>query len=810
MKISYHWLKEHIDTALPPEDVADILTRTGLEIDEHYPSGVDPDKLNGLLVGYVEAVEEHPNADKLQLTKVDIGAEELLPIVCGAPNVESGQKVIVAPPGTTVHPLEGEPLKIKKTKIRGELSQGMICSAAEIGTSEDREGIMVLDPKRSVGSPVKELFQDEGDHLFEIDITPNRADAISVLGVARDLDAYLKVHEGRSDRKKLPEPDLPKIGAHQVPIEVQVKDEKACPRYCGLSISGVTVAPSPKWLQDKLKSIGAEPINNVVDVTNYVLHDIGQPLHAFDARAVKGKQVFVQKLPSGTPFKTLDGEERKLDGSELMICNGEREGMCMAGVLGGSASGVDEGTSELFLESASFDRGTIRRGSSRHGISTEASFRFERGVDPEITRYALERAASLILELAGGNIASELQDTRPEGFEWDRVPVDHDRIADQVGEAIEPERVRKILEALEMEFEKEDLVRIPPYRIDVSREADLLEEILRIHGYDRIELPGRLRASISHTSSPDRGKIRRKLSDMLAANGFTEIVSNSLVHSENAGALMDPDQEVRVLNPISSELDVLRQSLLHSGLPVMGHNIKRKETELRYFEFGKVYWKGAQGYAEEERLALYLSGRREPENWRNKNEALSYFDLKGCVLQTLDRLGVTDKLELGDRSSSYVREGASFALKTDAGRPLVHLGELTRDLAERWDIDQPVWVAEFRLETLFDAVRDRELSYEPLSKHLAVRKDMAFILDQGVRFEALRQKAFEAEHKLLKDIGLFDVYEGEKLGKGKKSYAMKFIFQDVHRTLEDKDIERAMESISTRFKEAFGAELRDH
>ncbi len=810
MNISFSWLKEHIDPGLTPDEVADILTRTGLEVDEHHSTGMDTQALEGLLVGYVETVEEHPNADKLVLTRVDVGNGSSLSIVCGAPNVEAGQKVIVAPPGTTVHPVKGEPFKIEKAKIRGEVSQGMICSASEIGISEDHEGIMVLDRSTQVGRAASELFQDDGDHLFEIDITPNRADAISVLGVARDLDAYLQVHEGRSCRKKLLTPELPKGDDRKLPIEVEVEDKNACPRYCGLSISGVKVAPSPQWLQDKLKSIGAEPINNVVDVTNYVLHDIGQPLHAFDASAVRGGKVIVGKLPSGTDFTTLDGEERKLDGRELMICNGDREGMCMAGLLGGSESGVGEGTSDIFLESAYFDPATIRRGGSAHGISTEASFRFERGVDPEITRFALERAASLILELAGGTVASEVQDTRPEGFEWQRIRIDHGRIAEQVGEAIEEEQVRKILEGLEMEYEEEDLVRVPPYRVDVTRQADLLEEILRIHGYDRIPLPDRFRASISHSSSRDMGKVRRKLSELLIANGFYEILSNSLVHSEKGGALMDPEQEVRILNPISSELDVLRQSLLHSGLPVLAHNIKRKESELRCFEFGKVYWRTEEGYKEEERLALYLSGRMEPENWRNRNQDLSYFDIKGQVLQVLERAGIADRTELRDHPFSFVREGASLVLKGEEEEPLVIFGELDPELGSQRDIEQPVWVAEFRLDPLFDAVMDRSIRYQPLSKQLPVRKDMAFILDKGVRFDALRLAAFEAEAELLREVGVFDVYEGEKLGKGKRSYAMKFIFHDEERTLEDKDIERAMERISTRFKEQFGAELRDH
>ncbi len=810
MKISYSWLKEHIDIDLSPEKVADILTRTGLEVDEHHPVGVDPEALEDLVVGYVEEVRDHPNADKLVLTKVDVGDEYSRPIVCGAPNVETGQKVIVALPGTTVYPLNADPMKIKKAKIRGEASEGMICSAAEIGASEDHEGILVLDSDPKVGSSVRKLFEGQGDHLFEIDITPNRADAISVLGTARDLDAYLQVHEGRSLRKGLETPELPDLGEEKLPIKVEVEDEKACPRYCGVSIKGVQVGPSPEWLQEKLKSIDAVPINNVVDVTNYILHDLGQPLHAFDASAIKGQKVRIGFLEGGTTFTTLDEEKRELDGSELMIADDERNGMCMAGVLGGVDSGVGEGTQDVFLESAYFDPGVIRRGSSRHGLSTEASFRFERGVDPEITRFALERAASLILELAGGELGSRVQDTHPQGFEWAKVSLDHERITEQVGERIDQERIHRILQALEMKVEEDHTVRVPPYREDVTREADLLEEILRIHGYDRIELPERMTASVSHRSEHDMGRVRRDLSEMLAGLGFHEIASNSLVHSQKAGEWHDPEQEVRILNPISSELDVLRQSLLHSALPVIAHNIKRKASDLQLFELGKVYWKADQGYEEEERLALYLTGQRSPENWRNDDEAFSFFDLKSYVERVLQRCGVLNKTELREETPPHLQDGVSLIRKGRDGELLVAFGTLDPDAVDFHDIGSPVLVAEFRVPVLFEAILERDLRYRPISKHLPVRKDMAFIVDKGQRFEELKRTAFEAEEKLLKEVELFDLYEGEKIGEGKRSYAMKFVFHDEEKTLEDQEIDGAMQRISDALYEHLGAELRDH
>ncbi|MFB6257124.1 MAG: phenylalanine--tRNA ligase subunit beta [Flavobacteriales bacterium] len=813
MKISYSWLQDHIDIERSPEELADILTRIGLEVDEHGPTGGDPEALEGLIVGKVNNVTEHPNADKLVLTKVDLGEKEV-PIVCGAPNVREGQKVVVAPPGSTVHPIRGDPFKIKKAKIRGELSEGMICSASEIGTGEDHEGIMVLDEEVNTGQPVRELFEDSGDHLFEIDITPNRADAISVLGVARDIDAYIQVHEELSLRKPLQETTLPKGDHQKLPIEVEVEDEEACPRYCGLSISGLRVEESPDWLQEKLKRIGAVPINNVVDVTNYVLHEIGQPLHAFDAAAIKGSKVIVGQNPAGTKFTTLDEEERELAGSELMICNGEKEGMCMAGILGGAHSGVSEGTETIFLESAYFDPATIRRSASRHGLSTEASFRFERGVDPEITRFALERAASLILEVAGGELSSEVKDTKPEGFEWARVDLEQERIAQQVGEPIGTGRILKILRALEMRVEEEGgtgiKVSIPPFRVDVTREADLLEEILRIHGYDRVGLPDRLWASVSQSSPFDVGKLRRTLAELLAAHGCYEIASNSLVDSDKGDGWHDPEREVRVLNPISSELDVLRQSMVHSALPVLAHNIKRKETELRLFEFGKVYWMGGSGYEEEERLALYMSGGREPENWRNRDEGLSYFDLKGAVHRVLERTGLLEQVELRGAERPHIREGGTYRSTGKPREELVEFGELDPDIREGWDIDQPVMLAEFRLGPLFAAMQEQELRYHALSKHLPVRKDMAFILDKGHRFDEVRRIAFEAENELLREVDVFDVYEGDKIGDGKVSYALKFIFHDEKKTLEDSEIEKAMERIGQALKQELGAELRDH
>ncbi len=545
-------------------------------------------------------------------------------------------------------------------------------------------------------------------------------------------------------------------------------------------------------------------------MTNYVLFELGQPLHAFDRSSIKGSKVIVGRLPKGSGFTTLDGLERPLDGDELMICNGEKAGMCMAGVLGGSDSGVDEETRDLFLESACFDPTTIRNGGFGHGISTEASFRFERGVDPEITRFALERAAALILQLAGGELASEISDTRPEGFEWAHVAFDHQRIAEQVGESIEKERVEGILKALEMEFEDEGTVRVPPYRVDVTREADLLEEILRIHGYDRIPLPDGINASISHTPPEDMGKVRRSLSELLASDGFHELLSNSLVHSEKGEQWHDEQREVRLKNPISSELDVLRQSLLHSALPVIAHNIKRKESELRFFEFGKVYWKGKDGYGEEERLGLYLTGRKDPENWRNRKDGYSFYDLKGFVQKILERCGVFDRVQLRQAERGELQEAFSFMLDEKKGIPLVDFGLLDPDIAKEEDIDQELRVAEFRLAPLFELMRERELHYRPISKHLPVRKDMAFIVDKGRRFEELRRTAFEAEQKLLQEVDLFDLYEGDRIGEGNRSYALKFIFHDPSRTLKDKDIEKAMQRISDSMKEELGAELRDH
>ncbi len=817
MKIAYDWLKQYLPVDPGAERISEILTNTGLEVDEEHPYESVPGGLAGLIVGEVKAVDPHPNADKLKVTRVNTGNGEDLKIICGAPNVAEGQKVIVAPVGTTLHPVSAEPFKIKKTKIRGEESRGMICAEDEIGLGEDHEGIVVLPEDARVGDPVRNYFEIHSDRIFEIDITPNRNDALSHLGVARDVHAYTKF-SGEGDPSGVRYPDVeafnPPSGEH--PIAVEIQDEKACPRYSGVVLEGLKVAPSPKWLRERLASIGLPSINNVVDITNFVLHETGQPLHAFDADKIRGGKVVVGHLEEGTKFKTLDEEERTLSADDLMICDAEG-GMCIAGVFGGAKSGVTEESTSVFLESACFDPSSIRRTSNRHGLSTDASFRFERGTDPNQTLYALKRAALMIAEVAGGRIASPVTDHYPKPLEPRTIDFRLDRCDTLVGMTIERDTIRTILKALDIGIKERSenvwLLTIPTYRLDVTRESDVVEELLRIYGFNRIPMAEQVHATLSYAPFPDKDKIRRQLAGLLTGNGFHEIVSNPLARSSDIEAAeaetLSTDRNVPVLNPISSELDTMRQTMLFHGLEAIAHNLNRKETDLKLFESGTVYQqKGPGQYLEGERLALFMTVRREPESWRGHDDKASFYDMKAAVRNVLMRVGLWEHAEAGPTRNEVLADGLSLSIGQD--EPATELGWVREELLERFDIDQPVFYGVVDMDAIFEQIEKKPQSpYEPLSKYPPVRRDLALVVDKSTPFAEIERVVRQSEKKLLQGVDLFDVYEGKKIEEGKRSYAIKVILQDPEKTLTEDRIDKVMDKLLKKLREEVNAKLRD-
>lgn len=812
MKISYNWLKNYVNIDLPAEETARLLTDAGLEVEGIEKHETVKGGLEGMVIGEVKTRDKHPGADRLSVTTVDVGGSELLHIVCGAPNVEAGQKVVVALVGAKLYPTGGEPFEIKKSKIRGEVSEGMICAEDEIGLGTSHEGIMVLDPSAKVGTPAKEYFKLEEDHIFEIGLTPNRADAASHVGVARDLVAIL---QNRDEDAKL---DLPGVHHFEAAntsrtIDVVVEDHLACPRYSGLTISNVTVQESPAWLKNRLLSIGLRPINNVVDVTNFVLHELGQPLHAFDADKISGNKVIVKKLPAGTTFVTLDGVERKLSGSDLMICNGNEEGMCIAGVFGGATSGVTNETRTVFLESAYFDPGTIRKASRHHGLKTDASFRYERGADPNITVYALKRAAMLIQEVAGGIVASEVVDIYPNPIESFIVPFNYKNCDRLVGKHIDRTKIRRIITSLGIEIRNEGSeamqLAVPPYKVDVTREVDVIEEVLRIYGYNNIEEPAVFRSSISFSEKPDREKLRNIISDMLSNSGFSEIMSLSLTTSAYTEKLESYKSEnnVRLLNPLSSDLDVMRQTLLFSGLEAIAYNHNRKNTDLKLYEFGNVYHfdKGREWpYMEAQRMAMFVTGRKQAESWSSSDDKADFYHLKGYVHNVLVRLGI-EGLKMEELNNDIFSQGLTLS---KGKKRIVEFGKLSKSLLKRLDVSNDVYYADFNWDNVLQLVTHHKVQYREVSKFPSVRRDLALLLNREVKFSEVEQLAYQAERNLLKEVNLFDVYEGDKLEKGKKSYAVSFILQDENATLTDKQIDKIMEKLTNTFNEKLGASLR--
>jgi phenylalanyl-tRNA synthetase beta chain len=820
MKISYNWLKRYADFDMLPEEVARLLTFCGLEVEDIEKSEAVKGGLKGVFIGSVVECAKHPNADKLSLTKVDIGTGRLLSIVCGAPNVAAGQKVPVATVGTILYSGD-KSFEIKEAKIRGEFSEGMICAEDELGLGHSHEGIMVLNPDTKIGTPAAEYFNVAEDYTFEIGLTPNRTDAMSHTGVARDLIAVLnRQHPEKKFRMNWPSVDNFKIDNNNLAIPVVVENKEACPRYSGLTISGVQIGESPAWLKDLLSAAGVRPINNVVDVTNFVMMELGQPLHAFDAARIRGRKVVVRKARLDEPFITLDGVERKLSTADLMICNAE-EGMCIAGVFGGQLSGVTDQTKDLFLESAHFKPASIRKTSRFHGLQTDSSFRFERGSDPNVTVYALKRAALLIRELAGGKISSEIIDIYPEPVEPIKIQVSWKNINRLIGKEIEHDIIKSILADIGIIVEQESVkglsLIVPTFKTDVTREADVIEEILRVYGYDSVEMPGQLRSSLSFSNKPDPERVRDLISDMLSSRGFNEIMNNSLTRAKYAeeSPWLDAGNSVKLLNPLSNDLNVMRQSLLFGGLESITYNQNRKTSDLGLYEFGRIYQlspdKKITGnslahYSEHEHLALWITGRQLSESWRTGDDKADFFNMKEVVHGILLRLGFNlDKIEKSTFTDDLFEEGLSYNYKHSN---LVRFGQIKKKEIKRFDIKQDVLYADFRWEKIIGLISENKTSYTEIPKFPEVRRDLALVLDLSVTYEELEKAAFQAEKHILRGVSLFDIYQGEKIGPGKKSYAISFLLRDDEKTLTDQIIEKTMDKILRTFQEKFHATIR--
>lgn len=808
MKISYNWIKQFIKTDWETEKTSELLTDLGLEVEgvESYQSVKGG--LEGVVVGKVLTCEQHPNADRLKVTTVDIGETEPLKIVCGAPNVAAGQKVPVATIGTTLYTDEGESWTIKKGKIRGEESHGMICAEDELGLGKSHDGIMVLNDAIEVGTLASTLFEIENDQVFEIGLTPNRADAMSHYGTARDLKAGLMQHDINLELI------TPSVSAFHVDnrtlkFDVDVLDKEKAPRYCGVTISGLKVQESPAWLQHRLKAIGLSPINNIVDSTNYVLHELGQPLHAFDAAKVIGNKIEVKTVPTGTKFTTLDEVERELHEDDLMICDAEKP-MCIAGVFGGLHSGVTESTTSIFLESAYFNPVSIRKTAKRHALNTDASFRFERGIDPNITQYALKRAALLIIEVAGGEITSEIIDEYPDKIEDFQVRLSFENAKNLIGEEIPKETIKSILTSLDIKVNNVTEtglgLTVPSYRNDVQREADIIEEILRVYGYNNIGTTEKLNASISNSSKFEDYKIQNTIGDQLVSQGFYEIMANSLTSAKyvELSEQLKSDYNVEMLNPLSQDLSVMRQSMLFSGLEAVAYNINRKQSDLKFFEFGKTYHDYSGNREEAKHLALFVSGNRTNENWNSPKTLSDFFYLKGIISAILQRLGISRFKETSTKNDLF-SEGISLGLGKVT---LVDFGLIKKPVLNHFDISQPVLYADFNWDNIIKVISSNAIKFKEIPKYPEVKRDFALLLDESVTFDSILTIAKQTEKQLLKSVNLFDVYEGKNLPEGKKSYAVSFTLQDERKTLTDKQIDKIMSKLQQNFEKQLGAELR--
>lgn len=820
MNISYNWLKDYLDFDLQPDEVAAALTSIGLETGGVEEVQTIKGGLEGLVIGEVLTCEEHPNSDHLHITTVNVGGAEPLQIVCGAPNVAAGQKVVVAVNGTKLYDGD-ECFTIKRSKIRGVESNGMICAEDEIGIGTDHAGIIVLPADAVVGTPAKEYYNVKSDYVLEVDITPNRVDATSHFGVARDLAAYLK-QNGKPANLKRPNVDAFKIDDETPAIEVVVENTEACLRYSGITIKGVTVKESPEWLQNRLKVIGLRPINNVVDVTNYILHGVGQPLHSFDADKVKGNKVVVRSAKEGSKFVTLDGVERTLTDRDLMICNVE-EPMCIAGVFGGLDSGVTEQTKNVFLESATFHPTWIRKTARRFGLNTDASFRYERGLDPNQTVDVMKRAALLIQEVAGGTITGAIQDIYPAPVAPYRVELAYNKVNTLIGKVIPVETVKSILESLEMKIVSETaegwVIDVPVYRIDVQRDVDVIEDILRIYGYNNVEFSDNVKSNLSYQTPTDRSyKLQNLISEQLCGCGFNEILNNSLTRSAYYDNLSTYPVShcVMLMNPLSADLNCMRQTLLFGGLESVEHNAKRKNGNIRFFEFGNCYdynidhkkeGETLAEFSEDYRLGLWVSGSRVDNNWAHPNEKSSVYELKAYVENILVRLGVNlQKVIFGNLANDIYSAGLSIT--TSSGRQLGTMGIVSPKICKELDIETDVYYAELSWTLLMKEIKKSKVTFSEISKFPAVKRDLALLLDKNVQFAEIEKIATESERKLLKNIALFDVYEGKNLPAGKKSYAVSFYLQDEGKTMNDKQIDAIMKKIQTNLEQKLDAQLR--
>lgn len=810
MKISYNWIRKFLDVNLPAQEVADLLTHSGLEVEGIELFQSVPGGLAGLVVAEVLTCEKHPNADKLSVTTVNIGSDKILQIVCGASNVAKGQKVVVATVGSTLYPVSGEPFEIKQSKIRGELSEGMICAEDEIGLGTSHEGIMVLDKSAIIGLSAKEYFNIEEDSIFEIGLTPNRADAASHLGVARDLYAVLKANDHKVSEISIPSVSDFKIAKDKSDLVVSVENRDACPRYSGISISGVRVEASPAWLQNRLKSIGLSPINNIVDITNFVLHECGQPLHAFDVAKIKDKKIIVRTAKVDEKFITLDNIERKLFPTDLMICDAENP-MCIAGVFGGLSSGITENTEVIFLESAYFNPAYIRKTGKLHGLKTDASFRFERGTDPEITVYALKRATALILEIAGGEISSEIIDIYPEKIVPAEFVFDFDYLDKFSGDTLDRDRVKSILTSLGITIledrKNEVLIKIPTSKVDVLRPVDIVEEVLRIHGYNRIPEPSRMISSLPAIVGSDPEIAQNKVADFLASCGFHEILTNSLTKGSLESEQSDlTTSVVRILNPLSQDLNVLRNEMLGSGLEVISYNRNRKNSDLKLFEFGKTYLKVNEKYEESSRLAIYLTGRKFDISWNGDKSPVDFYFAKAFVENILRRI----KLDPSSLISEKVSDGqfsAGIVWRTKE-KEIARLCSVRRPILKDFDIANEVFYADINWDVVLKNAKKTATQVSEVSKFPSVRRDLSMMIDSRVNFSQIESVAYKTERKLLKAINLFDVYQGDKIEQGKKSYAVAFILLDEYQTLTDKNIDKTMERLMAALEKEVGAVIR--
>ena len=816
MNISYKWLKEYVDFDLTAQQVCDALTSTGLEVDALEEVQSIKGGLKGLYVGKVLTCEPHPNSDHLHVTTVDLGKGEPSQIVCGAPNVAAGQKVIVADLGCVLYDGDQE-FVIKKSKLRGVESNGMICAEDEIGVGNDHSGIIVLPEDAVVGTPAAEYYHLESDWLIEVDITANRADGLSHWGVARDLYAWL-LSNGHETKMHRPDCSKFKVDNHNLPVEVVIENQEACKRYACVSITDCEVKESPDWLKNKLTTIGLRPINNIVDITNYIMMAYGQPLHCFDADMVKGHKIVVKTMPDGTPFQTLDGVDHKLSDRDLAICNAE-DPMCIAGVFGGKGSGTYETTKNVVLESAYFHPTWIRKSARRHGLSTDASFRFERGIDPNGTIYALQQAAILCQELAGGKVSMDIVDVYPEPIKNAVVELSFEYVNNLVGKFLSPGVIKYLCRALDMEVKFENVqgltLEIPAYRVDVTRPCDVVEDILRIYGYNNVEIPTQLKSSLVIKGDEDRKhKLANLVSEQLVGEGFNEILNNSLTKSSYYGDKQNT--LVHIMNPLSSDLNVMRQTLLFGGLESIQHNVNRKRQNLRFFEFGNVYIfdpekknddDPMQAYKEQNHAALWVTGKRVEGSWAHKNEDSTFYELSAYVENILRRIGVKPGMTVRKKSENDIFS-SGLTIENRGGKKLVEMGIITKKLQKQFGLDNPVYYAEMNWTALMKVIKKNEVLYTEISKFPAVSRDLALLVDNSVEFAQIEQIARQTEKKFLKKVELFDVYEGDKLPVGKKSYAVNFILQDEEKTMGDKQIDAIMQKLITNIKKQLNAELR--